>query len=123
MTDEPLTDDPQVDERWVAVVAESEVTGPPWACHEVEGVTVRLVRDADGRIHAVAPSCPHLDAPLDRAVVGDGTVECPRHFYAYDLASGTNRFPGLSWALPLPVWPVEVRDGVVHVALGGERGT
>jgi nitrite reductase/ring-hydroxylating ferredoxin subunit len=121
MTDQPTPDDARSPGHWVAVVAESEVTGPPWSCYEVDGVSVRLVRDAAGSVRAVAPACPHLDAPLDRAVVGDGVIECPRHFYAYDLVSGANRVPGLSWTLPLPVWPVEVRDGVVHVELRAGR--
>lgn len=104
------------DVSWVPVVAAADVTGPPWACHDVSGVLVRLLRDADGGIHAVQPSCPHLEAPLDHAEIEGDTVLCPRHWYGYDLRSGENVTPG--WRdLPLVVHPVRVVDGIVHVAL------
>lgn len=99
------------------MVPAADVAGPPWPCHEVAGFQVRLVRDAEDRIHAVAPACPHLDSPLDRAEVEDGQLLCPRHWYAYDLPTGTNVHPGLSHNDDLAVYGVEVRDGVVHVAV------
>ena len=102
---------------WVPVVPVEEVATPPWPCHDVAGTPVRLVRSPDGTVLAIGPSCPHLDAPLDRAEVEDGTVLCPRHWYAYDPASGRNLHPALDGAPSLPVHPVEVRDGIVHVAV------
>lgn len=105
------------DRRWVPVVPAADVAGPPWPCHEVAGVNVRLIRDPQGRIHAVAAACPHLDSPLDRAEVEDGRLLCPRHWYAYDLPTGANAHPGLPRNDDLAVYGVEVRDGVVHVAV------
>lgn len=103
---------------WVPVAPADDVTTPPWPCHDVGGVTLRLVRSPDGAIHAVAPACPHLDAPLDRAVLEGEQVLCPRHWYAWEIATGRNVHPGLEReGLGLPVYPVEVRDGIVHVAL------
>lgn len=99
------------------MVPAADVTGPPWPCHEVAGVQVRLVRDQAGRIHAVAAACPHLDSPLDRAEVEDGQLLCPRHWYAYDLSTGANTLPGLAHTDDLRVHGVGVRDGVVYVAV------
>lgn len=103
--------------RWVPVVAATAVTEPPWPCHDVEGTPVRLVRAPDGAIHAIGPTCPHQDSPLDRAEVEGPLVLCPRHYYAYDLATGSNEHPGWDRDEPLPVHPVRVVDGVVEVGL------
>lgn len=103
---------------WVPVGPADEVATPPWVCHDVAGTPLRLVRTPDGTIVAIAPHCPHLDAPLDRAEVEDGRVLCPRHWYAWDLATGRNVHPGLEpEAMSLPVHAVEVRDGTVYVAV------
>lgn len=99
---------------WVPVCPDAEVTGPPWRCHDVAGVPVRLVRDRDGRIHAIQPTCPHLQAPLDRAETEGDTVLCPRHWYGYDLATGENVIPGWS-DQDLRIHPVRVVDGMVEV--------
>lgn len=105
------------DSTWVPVVPAHEVTAPPWPCHDVAGVPVRLVRGPADQIVAIGAACPHLQSPLDRAEIEDGQVLCPRHWYAYDMATGTNLHPGFDRDPSLPVYPVEVRDGVVHVAV------
>ena len=102
---------------WVPVVPASEVDRPPWPCHDVAGTPVRLVRAPDGDVHAIGPICPHLDSPMDRAEVEGDQVLCPRHFYAYDTGTGRNVHPALDHASDLPVYDVEVRDGIVHVAV------
>jgi nitrite reductase/ring-hydroxylating ferredoxin subunit len=110
---------------WVAVAPADEVDVPPWPCRDVAGLPVRLLRTPGGDILAVGASCPHLDSPLDRAEVEPGPdgeqVLCPRHWYAYDAASGQNRHPALDSSAPLPVYPVEVRDGIVHVRVPVHR--
>ena len=107
------------DPTWVPVVPADEVNAPPWPCHEVAGVQVRLLRGADGEILAIGPTCPHLASPLDRAEVEGDRILCPRHLYAYEATTGANVHPGLDRAGALPVYPVQVRDGMVHVAVPG----
>ncbi len=107
------------DPTWVPVVPADEVTAPPWPCHDVAGVPVRLVRGPDDQILAIGPTCPHLDSPLDRAEVEEGRVLCPRHVYTYDADTGANVHPGFERDAALPVYPVEVRDGMVHVGVPG----
>lgn len=106
------------DTRWVPVARSADVTGPPWRCHEVEGVAVRLIRDPEGEVHAIGAACPHLQAPLDRAEVEGDRILCPRHWYEYDLASGANVHPGWGRDVALAVFPVDVIDGMVHVDVG-----
>ena len=102
---------------WVSVVPAAQVTAPPWPCHDVAGTQVRLVRGPANEILAIEPSCPHLDSPLDRAEVEGNQVLCPRHWYAYDADTGRNMHPGFDGDPALAVYPVEVRDGIVHVAV------
>lgn len=92
---------------------------PPFLAVRVEERDVLLVRDGAGRIHATDLACPHLGSPLIRGELDAGTISCPRHFYAYDLASGRNTFPGDEHDLALAVHEVEVRDGRVLVRLVG----
>lgn len=106
------------EDSWVPVVPVDEVAGPPWPRHEVAGVEVRIVRDAAGDLHVIGARCPHLDSPLDRAEVEGGTLLCPRHWYAYELATGRNVHPGWERDVDLPVFAVRVVDGMVEVAPG-----
>lgn len=95
-----------------------EVDGPPWPEVMVtDDLTVRLVRAGDDRIVAVQPTCPHLGSPLTRAEISGTTLECPFHWYAFDLATGQNLHPG--WDdCSLRVHAAEVRGGEVWVRLG-----
>lgn len=65
---------------------------------------------------AVDGICPHAGAVLGDGSVDDGLLLCPVHAYAFDVASGRcDEDPSCS----LKSYPVEVRDGVVRVRLGG----
>lgn len=103
-------------ESWSDVCAADAVQGPPWPVVEVGERVVRLVRDGDGSIHAVAPVCPHLGSPLSRAVVTGTTLECPHHWYAFDLATGQNTNPGYD-DCRLTRYDVRIVDDRVHVAV------
>jgi nitrite reductase/ring-hydroxylating ferredoxin subunit len=74
------------------------------------------VRLGDGRIVAVDPICPHLGSPLTNAVVSGTTLECPAHWYAFDLDTGDNLHPG--WGhCTLGVHATELRGGDIWVDL------
>lgn len=80
---------------------------------------VLLVRDADGAVRALDRACPHLGNPLTRGCVTGRTLECPHHYYAYDLADGRNTFPGDDRDLALGVHDVREHEGRVLVRLTG----
>lgn len=101
-------------EGWVDVGASQDVTSPPWPVRDVEGTSVRLVRDGDGTIHAVEPTCPHLGSPLTSAPVDNGVLECPFHWYAFALDSGENLHPGYDDCTLLQ-FPTRVQDGRIYV--------
>lgn len=90
---------------------------PPFLTVQVEGRDLLLVRDAGGRVRATDLLCPHLGSPLTRGELDGESISCPRHFYAYDLGTGRNTFPGDERDLALGVHDVEERDGRVLVRL------
>ncbi len=100
---------------WQRACAAEEV--PPGMLREVEladGTRVLLLGAASG-IVACAADCPHQDSPLcDGALDGD-TLTCPIHFWQWALPTGAP--VGLA-ELPLPVFPVTLRDGQVLVRTG-----
>jgi NADPH-dependent 2,4-dienoyl-CoA reductase/sulfur reductase-like enzyme/nitrite reductase/ring-hydroxylating ferredoxin subunit len=76
------------------------------------GESVVLVRSR-GEMFAVGATCSHYSGPLSEGIVADGSIRCPWHHAAFDLATGESlRPPGLR---DIPCWKVEVRDGMARV--------
>ncbi len=79
---------------------------------ELEGssgpVEVAMVRDADGRLHAISDVCTHGAVSLSDGEVDGCTVECWLHGSRFDLRTGAPI--GLPATRPVPVYPVTV-DG------------
>ena len=97
------------------VAASDEVGGPPFLQVEVGGHAVLLARLSDGTVRAFQAGCPHLGQPLRSGFLDGHTLECPIHFYAYDLDSGANTGPGGGTDVCLTLYEVEERDGEVYV--------
>lgn len=116
--------------RWVAVGRVADFS--PGQVHrvEAEGRVLALVNHA-GRFYAFDALCPHQGGPLDEGEIWRGTLECPWHHHRYDLATGANVYPRNVYPNDLPqlqeemrdarVFPVEVRDNLVFVALPETR--
>jgi nitrite reductase/ring-hydroxylating ferredoxin subunit len=68
----------------------------------------------EGRVAAIDNRCPHLGFPLHRGSIRDGILTCHWHHARFDLCSGC-AFD--LWADDVPAYDVEVRDGIVYVAL------
>jgi Rieske Fe-S protein len=69
----------------------------------------RVVVTRDGDIRAFSAVCTHQGCTV--ATVADGVISCPCHGSRFDAATGA--VVGGPATRPLPVVPVEVRDGVV----------
>ncbi|GAA2518877.1 MAG: Rieske 2Fe-2S domain-containing protein [Kocuria rhizophila] len=53
----------------------------------VAGRELVLTRDGDGRLRALTNECPHQGATVCRtASSGEDHLECPNHFWVFDLA-------------------------------------
>ena len=84
-----------------------------------EPVLVRLgempvcLVNVDGTVFAVHDVCTHALESLSGGWVVDHTIECPRHGAAFSMRTGEVLTPPAT--TPLPIFPVEVRDGRVLV--------
>ena len=93
------------------VPAGDVVEGVPLLGH-AHGEAVVLTR-CGGLLRAVGARCTHYGGPLAEGLVVDGTIRCPWHHAAFDLATGEAvRPPALAG---IPCWPVEERDGLAVV--------
>src|SRR5919199_118459 len=100
-----------------AGVNESQVPDDGVLLGHANGEAVLLARRG-GQLFAVGATCSHYGAPLAEGIVADGTIRCPWHHAAFDLATGeAMRPPARS---DLPCWSVHVADGVVRVGKKSE---
>lgn len=77
------------------------------------GRRVLLLGAASGVV-ACAADCPHQDSPLcDGSLDGD-VLTCQIHFWQWQLPDGAPM--GLA-EMPLPVYPVELREGAIFVRM------
>jgi len=53
----------------------------------IEGQSLLLLQ-TEGKVHLIANSCPHMQAPLTRASISGNTIRCPVHGIEFDLISG-----------------------------------
>jgi 3-phenylpropionate/trans-cinnamate dioxygenase ferredoxin component len=87
---------------------------------DIDGVPVAVVRAQDGTVYALHDECSHAAVPLSEGEIEDCTVECWLHGSRFDLRTGQPT--GLPATEPVPVYPVEIRDGFVFVSLTPSNG-
>ncbi|MGC5033257.1 non-heme iron oxygenase ferredoxin subunit [Micromonospora sp. DT229] len=87
---------------------------------DVEGTQIALVHGEDDRFYAVHDECSHAAVALSEGEVEGCTLECWLHGSRFDLRTGEPT--GLPATEPVPVYPVEVRDGDIYVSLTPSNG-
>ena len=76
-------------EEWVPVLKSNDIAAGNLVPVEVDGLALLIAADLDGKIFAIANSCPHLGTPLENGRLGEGsTIVCPLHKSAFSLESG-----------------------------------
>jgi nitrite reductase (NADH) small subunit len=55
---------------------------------QIGNIAVAVFRSRNGEIFATQSTCPHKNGPLADGLIGAGTVICPLHAYAFNLATG-----------------------------------
>ena len=85
----------------------------------IDGVAVAVVRIGDD-VHAVGDVCSHANVSLSEGEVwaDERELECPKHGSTFDLKTGEP--VTLPATQPVPVYAVEVTDGMVTVT--AEKG-
>jgi len=74
-------------DRWLPAGTVADI--PPLGIRvmTIGGEPVLLWRSGED-ISCLQNACAHQGFPLDRGIVAGGTIICPRHGFAYELASG-----------------------------------
>ncbi|MEV0605457.1 non-heme iron oxygenase ferredoxin subunit [Polymorphospora rubra] len=87
---------------------------------DVDGTEIAVVHTEDGEFHAVHDECSHASVALSEGEIDGCTIECWLHGSRFDLRTGEPT--GLPATEPVPVYPVEVRDGDIYVSLTPSNG-
>ncbi len=108
--------------EWVEVCRLDDLAPERGAAALVAGHQVALVRTFDDAVYAVQQLDPYSGAyVISRGIVGTRgdapTVASPMYKQVFDLRSGECLDGAGSQPDPLRTWPVEVRDGAVHVGV------
>lgn len=109
--------------RWVDVAALADLPPGKVVRAEIAGRVLALV-NVDGVVHAVDAICPHQGGPLEQGTLWLGKLQCPRHFFLFDLTTGANVYPKNVYPMdmpelkcqlaPLKLFPVRVENGRVY---------
>jgi 3-phenylpropionate/trans-cinnamate dioxygenase ferredoxin subunit len=105
---------------FVAVCSTDDVAKGAALHVELEGVDVAIVHAEDDQFYAIHDECSHASIPLSDGEIDGCTLECWLHGSRFDLRTGQPT--GLPATEPVPVYPVEVRDGSVYVSLTSSNG-
>jgi 3-phenylpropionate/trans-cinnamate dioxygenase ferredoxin component len=87
---------------------------------DINGVQVAVVRTDEGDVYAIYDECSHAAVPLSEGEIDGCTLECWLHGSRFDLRTGQPT--GLPATEPVPVYPVEIRDGAIFVSLEPSNG-
>jgi 3-phenylpropionate/trans-cinnamate dioxygenase ferredoxin subunit len=87
---------------------------------DIDGTEIAIVHAEDDNFYAIYDQCSHAEVPLSEGEVDGCTLECWLHGSRFDLRTGEPT--GLPATEPVPVFPVEVRDGEVFVSLTPSNG-
>lgn len=111
---------PAADAGWTQVCALADLAVERGAAALVGGEQVALFRLHDDTVHAVAQHEPYTQAMvMSRGIVGTRAgvpvVTSPLYKQVFDLRTGACLDTTKGAPVTLVTWPVDVRDGVVHV--------
>jgi 3-phenylpropionate/trans-cinnamate dioxygenase ferredoxin subunit len=81
---------------------------------------IAVVHGEDDNFYAVYDECSHAAVALSEGEIDGCTIECWLHGSRFDLRTGEPT--GLPATEPVPVYPVEIRDGDVFVGATPSNG-
>lgn len=110
--------------QFVKVAKVSEVSPGAMRTFEVNGQHLLMV-NVEREFYALDPRCPHRSGPLEQGHLRGSIVECPWHYYRYDVKTGKNLYPRNVYPAdltylerdlkPLHYYPVRVEEDEVFV--------
>ena len=109
-----------LDATYERVCPAAEIAKGTLAAFDVNGTPIAVAHCDDGSYHAVYDECSHQQVELSQGELDGCTVECLLHSSRFDLRAGEPTGPPA--VEPVPVYPVEVRDGDIYVSLVPSNG-
>jgi 3-phenylpropionate/trans-cinnamate dioxygenase ferredoxin subunit len=106
--------------EFIPICSTEDVPKASTVAVDVNGTPIAVVHAEDDNFYAVYDECSHASVPLSEGEVDDCTIECWLHGSRFDLRTGEPT--GLPATEPVPVYPVEIRDGDVYVSLTPSNG-
>jgi nitrite reductase/ring-hydroxylating ferredoxin subunit len=103
----------EVENRVVIAGSEADVPDGGRMIIEVEGLSIGIFHH-EGGWYAVHNSCQHASGPVATGRLKDGILTCPSHGYKYRLTDGTLLNDP---SAHLEMYPVEVREGKIHLTV------
>jgi 3-phenylpropionate/trans-cinnamate dioxygenase ferredoxin subunit len=80
---------------------------------DIGDVSMAIVKDGGGTVHAIGDVCTHGDISLSEGFVEGETLECWAHGSKFSLLTGKPL--SLPAYEPVPVYQVTIQDGDVYV--------
>jgi 3-phenylpropionate/trans-cinnamate dioxygenase ferredoxin subunit len=105
---------------FVRVASLEDIPKGTVAAVEVGDTPMAVVHAEDGQFYAAYDECSHSSVPLSEGEIDGCTLECGLHGSRFDLRTGQPSGPPATE--PVPVYPVEVRDGDIYVSLNPSNG-
>src|SRR5262245_43683462 len=91
---------------------------------EVDGTPLAIVHsecpEGTPNVFAIYDQCSHAQVALSEGEIEGCTLECWLHGSLFDMRTGEPT--GLPATEPVPVYPVEIRDGEIYVDLTPSNG-
>jgi nitrite reductase/ring-hydroxylating ferredoxin subunit/alkylhydroperoxidase/carboxymuconolactone decarboxylase family protein YurZ len=101
---------PAAPPRWHDLMAAADLK--PGQVLRVEGDGRSVFVQRQGRtVVAYDSRCPHQDTDIPHLALKGATLTCPKHGWAFDMATGQGLQPGTQ---PLTRWPARVKAGRVQ---------
>ena len=97
---------------FVRVCALDDIADGASMAAQIDGVAIALVRNGD-EVYAIQDECSHAAIPLSEGEVDGDEIECWLHGSMFDLRTG--KAINLPATEPVPVYPVRLDGGDVHV--------
>src|SRR5437870_10850766 len=81
---------------FISVATAAEI--PPGTMKQIQAKSESvMVANISGCYYALESLCPHEGAPLWEGTLYGNVIDCPRHHYTFDLATGENVCPKKSF--------------------------
>jgi 3-phenylpropionate/trans-cinnamate dioxygenase ferredoxin subunit len=103
---------------FVKLCAAADVAKGEVVAVTVDDTALAVAHCDDDSFHAVQDECSHANIALSEGELDGCTLECWLHGSRFDLLTGKPTGPPATE--PVPVYPVEIRDGDIYVNLESE---